>query len=471
MTCRALKTGVVFLMAVVVLSAVVGQAQADGSLTNHIGSASFRTSVAAPSLDIEDFISVYRFDTAWMGSFDVALFDHRTPATVENFRGYADRGDYTQTFIHRSVNTAGSGIGIIQGGGFAYSDAGGAWYVPSGDPVVNEPGILNTGGTIALAKTAAGPDSGTNQWYFNTTDNPALDSAANNGGYTAFGEVLYDGMTVVGVDGGVGGIANLPVWNAESWHPAFTNLPLHPDYDGSRYLEERDLVTFRSISQVTGQTYAVFASSDPGLVTGQFTGGSLALTIADDAEGSAELTIRTTDGAGQWFDSVLVVEVVLASADFDGDNDVDADDIDLMLANLTGPGTPAGDAAYDFDGDGDADQDDLVYVVENLVELQDGSARVGTIMGDSDLDGLVNEDDLAAMGAGFGAAGGWANGNLNSDGVVNATDLAILATTFGQSIPDAGDVPEPATACLLAMGGLALLRRRSKIPSGRRHRA
>ena len=470
MICRTLNTSVVFLMAVVVLSAAVDQAQADGSLTNQIGSTSFRTSVAQPSLDIEDFLSVYRFDTPMFGAFDVALFDDRTPATVANFRGYADRGDYTQTFIHRSVATAGGGIGIVQGGGFTFSDDLGG-YVPSGGPVVNEPGIPNGQGTIALAKTDAGPDSGTNQWYFNTTDNPSLDSAANNGGYTAFGEVLYDGMTVVGLDGGVGGIANLPVWERSVWHPAFTDLPMSPDFDDTRSLQESDLVIFSSISRVTGQTYAVLASSNPGLVTGQFTDGSLALAIAGDAEGSAELTIRTTDGAGQWFDSVLVVEVVLASADFDGDNDVDADDLDLMLANLTGPGTPAGDAAYDFDGDGDADRDDLVYVVEYLVELQDASGRIATIMGDLNLDGLVNEDDLAAMRAGFGVAGGWANGNLNSDGLVDGTDLAILATTFGQSIPDAGDVPEPATAGLLAMGGLALLRRRSKIPSRRRHRA
>jgi peptidyl-prolyl cis-trans isomerase A (cyclophilin A) len=447
-----------YLSVLVVVALVVGagQALADGTMTNNIGTRNLQNSVLQVSVDIEDYLSVYRFETAWIGSFDVALFDQRTPLTVDNFRGYADRGDYVNTFIHRSV---GGGFGIVQGGGFAYTDEGGGTLVPSYAPVLNEPGISNTVGTLALAKQGGDPNSGTNQWYVNTSDNSAaLDPVANNGGFTVFGEVLYDGMNVVGLDGGTGGIADLPVWDASGWHPAFTDLPLEETYDGTRYVEKRDLVTFDSISQVTGQSYQVTGSSDPSVATGSFTGSSLTLDIAADAVGSAELTIRTTDAGGQWFDTIIIVDVAAESADFDGDGDVDADDLDTMMANLTGAGV-AGDWRFDFDCDGDADRDDLLYVIGTLVQVQDGS--LGTTMGDLDLDGVLDENDLDTFRAGFGGGGGWVKGDLNGDGLVDATDLAILASAYDNA-PVEDDVPEPATLLILTCGGAALLRRRRK---------
>ena len=99
--------------------------------------------------------------------------------------------------------------------------------------------------------------------------------------------------------------------------------------------------------------------------------------------------------------------------------------------------------------------------MEDLVELQDGSGRVGTKRGDFNLDGLVNGTDAAIMKAAFGTwPRGWAGGNANCDDIVNATDLAILAGNFGSEAP-ASTVPEPVTMSLLAVGGLALLKRRT----------
>ena len=142
--------------------------------------------------------------------------------------------------------------------------------------------------------------------------------------------------------------------------------------------------------------------------------------------------------------------------DFDGDGDVDADDINILCDNM-------GDSAFDLDNDGDADEDDLIYLVEELVELTDGSGRTGTWRGDINLDGFVNATDLAALAAGFGAIPPpdnlWADGNLNCDNLVNATDLAIMAEKFGYTAPPA-PVPEPFTLGLVSIGGLALLRRR-----------
>ena len=143
--------------------------------------------------------------------------------------------------------------------------------------------------------------------------------------------------------------------------------------------------------------------------------------------------------------------------DFDSDGDVDTDDIDILCNNM-------GDAAYDLDGDGDADADDYIKLIQELVELTDGSGRTGTEVGDFNLDGLINATDLATMAATFGATPPpellYGDGNANCDELINATDLAILAANFGYVAP-AGAVPEPMTVSLLAMGAAAILRRKS----------
>ncbi len=163
-------------------------------------------------------------------------------------------------------------------------------------------------------------------------------------------------------------------------------------------------------------------------------------TMADGSQGAYLLTPVETSVPG----------------DFDGDGDVDADDVDILCANMGGDLNP-----YDVNSDGVVDEDDMIYHIETLVEYDtngDGTADGnGTYRGDFNLDGVVNATDLQIMKGGFGAVGGYADGNANCDTVVNATDLQILKSTFGQT---ASAVPEPLTVGLLGLGGLTLLRRR-----------
>jgi cyclophilin family peptidyl-prolyl cis-trans isomerase len=142
--------------------------------------------------------TVVRFNTT-LGTFDVRLYNGATPLTVANFLGYSQEHDYDATFIHRSI----PGF-IVQGGGFYYNGTS-LSDVPEHAMVHNEPGISNLRGTIAMAKLPApaeggpangGPNSATNEWFFNVANNSSnLD--AQNGGFTVFGRVLGGGMSVV----------------------------------------------------------------------------------------------------------------------------------------------------------------------------------------------------------------------------------------------------------------------------------
>jgi hypothetical protein len=146
--------------------------------------------------------------------------------------------------------------------------------------------------------------------------------------------------------------------------------------------------------------------------------------------------------------------------DFDGDGDVDADDIDLLADAIE---SGSSDSQFDVNGDSFINGQDLIDHVATLVERTDGG--VGTYRGDFNLDGYVDGTDLAILKAGFGLTGlGYAAGNANADDYIDGTDLSIFKATFGFSgTPGGGNppaIPEPATLSLLALGGLALLRRK-----------
>ena len=131
-----------------------------------------------------------------------------TPITNNNFLEYVTRGDYDNTFFHRSIEDF-----IIQGG-MAKTPINNSDQ-PNSDPVLvpnrgsirNEPFNKNTIGTIAMSKIAGQPDSATNQFYFNLDNNHHLNS--DSGGYTVFGHVLSsdnnntirDGMILINLLG------------------------------------------------------------------------------------------------------------------------------------------------------------------------------------------------------------------------------------------------------------------------------
>ena len=116
-----------------------------------------------------------------LGPIDLELFDTVAPLTVANFLTYTDPvgAAYDQSFIHRSV----PGF-VIQGGGYRLVGLQ-IFDVATNPPsVLNEPGLSNVRGTVAMAKLAGLPNSATTQWFINVGHNVALDT--DNGGFTVF---------------------------------------------------------------------------------------------------------------------------------------------------------------------------------------------------------------------------------------------------------------------------------------------
>lgn len=155
-----------------------------------------------------------------LGDVEIELFDDEAPVTVANFLKYINDGDYNNSFIHRSV----PGF-VIQGGGFTFTD-GMFSAVPTDPPIQNEFNRSNTRGTIAMARLSGNPDSATSQWFINLDDNTGLDTV--DGGFTVFGKVAGDGMTVIDA------IAALQTWDFSLiLGVVYTNLPLI-DYPNDR---------------------------------------------------------------------------------------------------------------------------------------------------------------------------------------------------------------------------------------------
>lgn len=121
--------------------------------------------------------------------FDVELLDTDAPNTVANFLSYVNDNSYDNVLAHRSV----PGF-VVQGGSFTVSNS-----VVS--PVATRSAIAgefdaansNIDGTLSMALTGAGPDSGTSGWFFNLDDNSTLDGDQ----HTVFGRVIAGGIDVL----------------------------------------------------------------------------------------------------------------------------------------------------------------------------------------------------------------------------------------------------------------------------------
>ena len=268
---------------------------------------------------------------------------------------------------------------MIQGGGFAFYDfddpdpeTGDYIRLPTRAPVLNEPGISNLRGTIAMAKLGGDPDSATNQWFINLADNSRLDLEENNE-FTVFGEVIGVGMSIVDA------IALEPIWNASVLNGAFDTLPLIDFANVGVFPDETNLVMVWSIERIHELTFTVTVDR-PDLVSVAVGGSTLNVRPTGTATGTATVTVRATALDGRYAEQSFQVTIT-DRGDFTGDNVIDLADAVEAFRAASGMGTDLIRSDYptsgaDANGDGHLGMEDAVYVLGVLSRYQ-GRALTG----------------------------------------------------------------------------------------------
>ncbi|GMU95173.1 MULTISPECIES: peptidylprolyl isomerase [Ignavibacterium] len=120
-----------------------------------------------------------------MGTIEIELFADKTPKTVENFVGLANKGYYNGVIFHRVIDNF-----MIQGGDPTGTGRGGQslWGGKFEDEFVPE---LKHNGAGILSMANAGPNTNGSQFFITLKETPWLD-----GRHTVFGKVIK-GMDVV----------------------------------------------------------------------------------------------------------------------------------------------------------------------------------------------------------------------------------------------------------------------------------
>ena len=192
------------------------------------------------------------------GNIDVTLRPDKAPKTVANFLSYVNSGAYNNSVFQRSVKSF-----IIQGGGYQLV-SGKLAQITALPPVVNEFGLSNIRGTIAMAKLDGNANSATDEWFFNLSDSNASNLDNQNGGFTVFGQVANDASLAV-----MDKIGAVPIFSLGA---PFDTIPLI-NYSGSGTPADSSYVLVTSIEQPGVTPPPVSTTAITGIVSAGSFGG------------------------------------------------------------------------------------------------------------------------------------------------------------------------------------------------------
>jgi len=227
-----------------------------------------------------------------LGTMDFILYNSATPETVTNFLSYVNAAvnNYNGAVFHRSI------LGfVVQGGGFKVQSAPNNFSsIPTSASPINEPGISNLRGTVAMAKVGNNPNSATNQFFVNLGNNSSnLDrdsgSPNANGGFTAFARVAGNGMAVADA------MAGLPTVNSSvnvdgTPNTSLTNWPLT---SASASMDTTKVVTITSAAPVAVLSYAVTGNTNASVASAVINGANVEIDALSG--GQTDVTVTATD--------------------------------------------------------------------------------------------------------------------------------------------------------------------------------
>jgi cyclophilin family peptidyl-prolyl cis-trans isomerase len=238
---------------------------------------------------------------------DMAIFSNRTPITRQNFLKYVTDGDYTNSFVHRSVP------GFVIQGGASRVINNSIQEVPTDAPITNEFGISNTLGTISMAKLGGDPNSATSQWFVSLGANSdTLDP--QNGGFTVFARMTRSTF------------GNAQIFGDPSTFPRFNyggiyaELPLFYTHDPASNPQISEFVLFPTVAlaplpageagESSELTYTVVSNSSPGVASATIQpGGVLNVSPLAGQTGSTSIQVRATDSVGNSVDDTFILTV------------------------------------------------------------------------------------------------------------------------------------------------------------------
>ena len=151
---------------------------------------------------------------------------------------------------------------------------------------------------------------------------------------------------------------------------------------------------------------------------------------------------------------VQLLAVPGPAGDFNLDGLLDTRDVDLLVSGIV---DGENSTTLDLTSDGIVDDADLSVWLTDAA-IANGFAEA-YLLGDANLDGVVNAVDLNEVGIHWlQDAPRWSAGHFTANGTVNALDLNKIGIHWLASIPSAvlpASVPEPGAFTLLLLGIMA----------------